>query len=172
MTETETEFLTTTPPGLTGDEEKNEKLLKTIELKFPNAVEESQVNLGELTIVVKSEHLLELMRFLRNDSAMDFKYLADISGVDWPDRTPRFDVVYHLFSITLRHRLRVKCRIGGDEPAIDSIVSVWKSANWHEREAFDMFGITFKGHPDLRRIYMPQDWDGYPLRKDYPLRGR
>lgn len=173
MTEAATEEATIAPPGLAGNEEANERILKAIETKFPNAVEESQVYLGELTIFVKPDHLLELMRFLKNDPEMDFKYLSDVSGVDWPDRDLRFEVVYHLLSLVGSCKfLRIKCRLGADEPKIDSVVSVWRAANWHEREAFDMFGIVFKGHPDLRRIYMPQDWDGFPLRKDYPLKGR
>ncbi len=98
-------------------------------------------------------------------------YLADLCGADYPDNKDRFEVVYNLYSIKHGHRLRVKALVPESDPSVDSVVPVWSGANWHEREACDMYGIVFNGHPDLRRILMPEDWEGYPLRKDYPLKG-
>jgi NADH-quinone oxidoreductase subunit C len=122
----------------------------------------------DLTIRVKKDSIHALCRFLHDTPELDFDYLVDICGVDYPSRIPRFDVVYHLYSIKRRHRLRIKAGVGEDE-SIHSVVSIWRAANWYERETYDMFGIIFDNHPDLRRILMPDDWEGYPLRKDYPL---
>ena len=97
-------------------------------------------------------------------------YLSDVCGVDYYPKTPRFEVVYHMLSINKKLRLRLKVRLAEGEK-VDSVTGVWRSANWYEREAFDMFGIEFEGHPDPRRIYLAEDWEGHPLRKDYPLRG-
>jgi NADH-quinone oxidoreductase subunit C len=94
-----------------------------------------------------------------------------VTAVDWHPADPRFEVVYHLHSIENNQRLRVKCRLGGANPEIDSVTGVWRGANWYEREVFDMFGINFRNHPDLQRILMPIDWEGHPLRKDYPVHG-
>jgi len=102
---------------------------------------------------------------------MAFDFLIDLCGVDYLPREPRFQVVYHLCSTRTRLRLRLKASLPGTDPKIASVFSVWKSADWMEREAFDMYGITFAGHPDLRRILLTPEWQGYPLRKDYPLRG-
>jgi NADH-quinone oxidoreductase subunit C len=100
---------------------------------------------------------------------MDF--LSDLCGVDYPERKSRFEIVYNLCSLKHGHRIRIKALIPEDNPSIDSVVSIWSGANWHEREACDMFGIVFNGHPDLRRILMPEEWNGFPLRKNYPLQG-
>ena len=121
-------------------------------------------------LVVAPEDLVALCSHLRDDPALRFDFLSDICGVDIFPQTPRFMLVYHLFSIAHKWRLRLKCRLG-DPPIAPTVIPVWPTANWHEREAYDMYGITFDGHPDLRRIYMWDGFDGYPMRRDFPLRG-
>ncbi len=125
----------------------------------------------QVSVSVKRERLLDICRFLHDDPETHMDYLADLCGIDYPDRKFRFEVVYNLFSMKHRHRLLIKALIPEDDPTVESVVPVWNGANWHEREACDMYGIVFNGHPDLRRILMPEDWEGYPLRKDYPLKG-
>jgi NADH/F420H2 dehydrogenase subunit C len=100
-----------------------------------------------------------------------FTMLLDVGAVDYPQRTPRFDVVYHLLNLAKPKRVRLLCGVAGDDPKLPTATDLWKSADWAEREIYDLFGISFEGHPDLRRIQMPHDWEGHPLRKDYPLRG-
>ena len=128
---------------------------------------------GELVMVVDREIIRELCQMLRDDSDFSFDLCAYITAVDFVSlgREPRFEAIYQLYSTKKLHRLRVKAGIPEDDPAIDSVFPVWKTANFLEREAFDMFGIIFRDHPDLRRILMPEDWEGYPLRKDFPLGG-
>jgi NADH-quinone oxidoreductase subunit C len=125
---------------------------------------------GELTLEVAAADVLKLMTHLHGDAGCDFKILVDLCGNDWPQRARRFDVVYHLLSLTLNQRIRVKAQLGEGE-AIPSIISLYPAANWFEREAFDMYGIAFDGHPDLRRILTDYGFSGYPLRKDFPLTG-
>jgi len=100
-----------------------------------------------------------------------FTVLLDVGAVDYPQRSPRFDVVYHLLNLSKTQRFRILCGVAGDDPKLPTATDLWKSADWAEREIYDLFGISFEGHPDLRRIQMPNDWEGHPLRKDYPLRG-
>jgi NADH-quinone oxidoreductase subunit C len=124
---------------------------------------------GELTVEIAPEQLVEACRLLKRES--QFERLSTVTAVDRYPSQPRFEVVYHLQSIARRERLRLKCRLSGDKPEIDSATAVWRSANWFEREVFDLFGIRFRNHPDLRRIMMPDGWEGHPLRKDYPVTG-
>jgi NADH-quinone oxidoreductase subunit C len=124
---------------------------------------------GELTVEVAPEHIVAALRRLRRD--LRFERLTSVTGVDRFPAEPRFEVVYHLQSIVGKQRLRVKARLSGAKPEIDSVVGVYRAADWYERETYDFFGITFLNHPDLRRIMMPEDWEGYPLRKDYPVTG-
>jgi NADH-quinone oxidoreductase subunit C len=126
---------------------------------------------GETTVVVPPEHLLRVAGYLAADAWLGFSFLSDITIFDRFPMEPRFEVNYHLLSIERRDRVRLKVRLAGSEPVVASVTPVWATANWHEREAFDLFGIRFPGHPDLRRILMPDDWEGYPLRKDYPVEG-
>jgi NADH-quinone oxidoreductase subunit C len=126
---------------------------------------------GETTIVVARENLQRTAEFLVNDPGMRFAFLSDITAVDKFPIEPRFELNYHLLSLERRARLRLKVRLAGQDPVVPSMVPVWPAANWHEREAFDLMGIRFEGHPDLTRILMPDDWEGYPLRKDYPVEG-
>jgi NADH-quinone oxidoreductase subunit C len=126
---------------------------------------------GETTVVVPREHLRRAAEFLVNDRALQFTFLSDITAVDKFPIEPRFELNYHLLSLEYRKRIRLKVRIPGNDPVVHSVTSIWPAANWHEREAFDLMGIRFEGHPDLTRILMPDDWEGYPLRKDYPVEG-
>jgi len=137
----------------------------------PEAVAEVGVNGQELTAVVPGEHLRAAAEFLRSDPELQFTFLSDLSAVDRFPLEPRFEVNYHLLSLSRRERIRLKVRLGGANPAVESVTPVWPTANWHEREVFDLFGIRFEGHPDLRRILMPEDWEGHPLRKDFPVTG-
>ena len=125
---------------------------------------------GEVTIIVPRQSIVDVCWVLK--TKYDFDMLADLCGADHgPEEDPRFEVNYHLFSTIHYNRLRLKVLLTEDEPNVTTVVTVWKTANWHERETYDMFGIIFEGHPDLRRILLPSDFDGHALRKDYPLRG-
>jgi NADH-quinone oxidoreductase subunit C len=136
--------------------------------RFPELTVGAVVGLAEVT--VPAERLVEAMTSLRDD--LGFEMLCDVTAVDWLPREPRYDVVYHLLSLTNEARLRVKVELAGeDEPRVASVTSVWAGADWLEREVFDFFGIVFNGHPNLRRILMPDEWIGHPLRKDYPVGG-
>lgn len=126
---------------------------------------------GELTVTVARENLRRVCDFLRGDPELLFTFLSDVTGVDHFPIEPRFELNYHLLSIPHRRRLRVKARVSGQDPVIESVTSIWPTANWHEREVFDLFGVRFEGHPELTRILLPEDWEGYPLRKDYPVEG-
>jgi NADH-quinone oxidoreductase subunit C len=135
-----------------------------------SALTERKLMVGELTITVAPGRILDVLGHLRDDPECEFKILVDICGNDWPNREKRFDVVYHLLSLTRNWRIRVKVMLGEGE-AIPSCVSIYPAAGWFEREAFDMYGIAFEGHPDLRRILTDYGFSGYPLRKDFPLTG-
>src|SRR5579864_7796509 len=124
---------------------------------------------GELTLEIMPAKIVSVCGFLKYDQK--FIRLSSVTAVDRYPSEPRFEVVYHLHSIETKQRVRLKCRVFGSEPVIESVTSVWRSANWYEREVFDLFGIQFMNHPDLRRILMPDDWEGHPLRKDYPVTG-
>lgn len=137
----------------------------------PQAVAEVIEFRGETTIVVPRQHIRRTAEFLANEPGMQFTYLSDITATDKFPIEPRFELNYHLVSLERRERVRLKVRVSGDDPVVPSVTSVWPGANWHEREAFDLMGVRFEGHPDLTRILMPDDWEGYPLRKDYPVEG-
>lgn len=137
---------------------------------LPGAVEHVSYWVGDWAVVVPPDRLVEVATFLRDQPECRFDYLSDLTAVDWLGRDVRFDVVLCLYSTALRQRLRVKVRAADGAP-VPSVAGVWPAADWLEREVFDMFGITFAGHPDLRRILMPLDWQGHPQRKDYPLEG-
>jgi len=133
------------------------------------AVQTGVYAFGELTLEIAPAKIVSVCGFLKYDQK--FARLSSVTAVDRYPAEPRFEVVYHLHSIERNERLRLKARLAGSNPAIESMTSVWRAANWYEREVFDLFGITFTGHPDLRRIMMPDDWEGHPLRKDYPVTG-
>jgi NADH-quinone oxidoreductase subunit C len=142
--------------------------------RFAAALLETVTYRDETTLLLAPEALVEVCRALRDEPTLRYDYLADVTAVDWPERAPRFDVVYHLLSLQTRAYVRLKVRVGQpteEHPAVPSVHEVWPTANWYEREIYDLFGIAFTGHPDLRRLLMPADWEGHPLRKDYPLTG-
>lgn len=143
-----------------------------IKEKFPEAVLSVSEYRGQASVVINREGILDVCRWLHDDPDMKMNHLRDVCGVDWlGKKETRFEVVYHLYSIEHRHMIRLKAPVPEDDTRIQSVTSVWKGAEWHERECYDMFGIRFEGNPDLRRVLMPEDWEGHPLRKDYPLEG-
>ena len=137
----------------------------------PAAVEGAKFDRDELSIYVGRSSVREACALLRDDANCPFNYLSDVTCVDWHPQEPRFEVIYQLLSIPKKERVRLKVRLGSDSPAVESVTSVWPAANFFEREVFDLFGIRFTGHPYLRRIQMPENWEGHPLRKDYPVEG-
>ncbi len=143
-------------------------VLKKLRKKFPGSILEQSEFRDELTLVIKKADIVPVCTFLKDDSELCFDFLSDLCAVDHLSRKPRFDVVYHLYSLKKNHRVRLKTKVEENE-VVPSVISVWSGANWLEREVFDMFGIEFSGHPDLRRILLPDDWVGHPLRKDFPL---
>lgn len=146
--------------------------VEMVQNKFPQAIVEAVEFRDEQTIVLKPEYLVAVCAYLQQD--VHYEILETVTAVDWLERVPRFDVVYHLLSLSNRCFLRLKVRVGArreKQPAVPTVTGVWPGANWYEREVFDLFGITFTDHPDLRRIMMPPDWTSHPLRKDYPLTG-
>ncbi|HUA16598.1 MAG TPA: NADH-quinone oxidoreductase subunit C [Verrucomicrobiae bacterium] len=136
-----------------------------------DSIESIKFDRDEMTIYVDRANLREATVLLKEDPACPFNFLSDITCVDWYPAEPRFEVVYHLLSIPKKERVRLKVRLNSASPAVESLTSVWAGANYFEREVFDLFGVRFTGHPYLRRILMPEDWEGYPLRKDYPVEG-
>ena len=138
--------------------------------RFGDKIDDLGVSHGVQVFAAPPELIVDLCRFLKDDSRLAFNFLSDICGVDHYPEMPRFEAVYHLYSLANKWRIRIKCRLG-DPPLIPSVTGVWRTANWHEREAWDMYGIRFTGHPDLRRIYMWEGFEGFPQRKDFPLRG-
>lgn len=146
-------------------------IVEKLKEKFSDFIEKVEDFRDDLSISVKGDHLLKICEFLKNDKDLQFIMCKDVTAIDWATKNFRFEVVYHIYSFKLNYTLRLKSKIKSAEEGIDSVVSVWESANWYERETYDMFGIVFKNHPDLRRIYMPEDFEYYPLRKDFPLLG-
>jgi len=138
--------------------------------KFPNSVLEVTTFRGEVTVGVSKGELFAICKFLHSDPDLQFHLLTDLCGLDFFPKIPRFGIVYLLCSLKNRERIRLKVRLG-EEESIPSVESIWKVANWYEREAYDLFGIRFENHPDLRRILLWDGYDGYPLRKDYPAQG-
>ena len=144
--------------------------LAALQAAVPGSVTAVSYFVGDWTIVVPVAQLLGVARHLRDAPDAAFDCCSDVTATDWPPRAERFDVVYCLYSTRHRHRIRVKVRAAELQP-VPSVTGIWSGANWLEREVFDMFGVNFTGHPDRRRILMPEDWQGYPQRKDYPLEG-
>jgi NADH-quinone oxidoreductase subunit C len=145
--------------------------LERLKAKFGDAILETHSDFGDDTAVVRPSEWKAICQFLREDPSLSFEMLTDLCGVDYPDRVPRMEVVAHLYSLTRKHRIRVKTRIGDSElntVELDSVTSIWKGADWLERETYDMSGVMFRGHPDLRRLLMYPEFVGHPLRKDYP----
>jgi NADH-quinone oxidoreductase subunit C len=136
-----------------------------------NAIEEVIEFRGETTLVVPRKVLVAVAERCKNDEKLQFNLLTDATCVDRFPLEPRFELQYHLVSIPKKNKLRLRVRVSGDDPVVDSLVPVWPGANWLEREIFDLMGIRFAGHPDLRRILLPEDWEGHPLRRDFPVEG-
>ncbi len=146
--------------------------LQLLKENFSDAVIDTLLPQGDATAVIRPESLTKIIEFLKNDSRLQFNILVDITAVDYLERKPRFDVVYHLLSLPFNRRLRLKVPVEDGQPTVESITPFWGAANWLEREVWDMFGIRFTGHPDLKRILMYEEFQGHPLRKDYPVRKR
>ncbi|MGH3774269.1 MAG: NADH-quinone oxidoreductase subunit C [Pseudonocardiaceae bacterium] len=161
------------PYGGWFDELTDELLAAMRERGVPaEAIQQITVDRGEITYYVRREHIVELCRTLRDDPALRFELCSSVSGVDYgPEVAQRLHVAYHLTSMTYRRRIRLEVAVAVDDAQVPSVVEVYPTADWHERETWDMFGIVFDGHPALTRILMPDDWDGHPQRKDYPLGG-
>jgi NADH-quinone oxidoreductase subunit C len=147
-------------------------LIEKLKTRFGAQILAAESVRGEETIVVSRDHAAEILRALHGEPDFAFNFLSDLTAVDWPERTPRFEVVYHLCSLSKDHRLRLKVCVGAADPWAYSVAALWKAADWLERECFDMFGIRFEGHPDLRRILLYDSFEGHPLRKDYPYQRR
>ena len=150
-------------------------LAKHIQSKFPNLVLDALENRGDQVIVIKKEAIKDISTALKNDAEFQFNVLMDLSAVDylhWEEKEFRFEIIYNLFSISKNCRLFIKALVRENEPEIDSVTALWPSANWYEREVWDMFGIHFKGHPNLKRILMYEEFKGHALRKDYPYNKR
>ena len=143
-------------------------ILGRIEEKFPDLVVETHSRLGQDTVVIDKSGIVDLARFLKEDDELNFNILIDVTAVDYWKKDPRFEVVYHLLSLENKFRIRIKVPVKESECKVSSLCELWPAANWYEREVFDMFGIEFEGHPDLRRILMYPGFEGHPLRKDYP----
>jgi NADH-quinone oxidoreductase subunit C len=140
--------------------------------RFPQEVLEVTEFRAQVSVSVKRDRIRDICRYLYDEPEINMDYLSDLCGVDYLGRKGfRFEVVYNLYSLTHRHRIRIKALVPEDDPSIDTVTDIWSGANWHERETYDMFGIIFRGHPDPRRILLPEDWEGFPLRKDYPVAG-
>lgn len=147
-------------------------LAEKIQGRFPQYFVGTVEALGELTVRVKREGILEVCRFLRDDPDLDFDHITDVCSLDFPEDDERFEMVYHFYSVGKGHRIRLKARVPEDDCAVDSVTGIWQGANFLEREVYDMMGIQFKGHPDLRRILLTDDFEGFPLRKDFPTEGK
>ncbi len=151
----------------------NQALLELLRSKLASQLIESDLNLGDVVLRIDRKHLLDFFKLLKLDRELSFDLLLNITAVDWLDaQTERFELVYHFLSLTHHNRLRVKLWVPEDNPEVESAFSLWASANFMEREVWDMYGIKFKNHPDLRRILMYDEFEGHPLRKDYPLQGK
>jgi NADH-quinone oxidoreductase subunit C len=149
----------------------NATVIERLRAALPDAIEKTSEFRGVPSVFVRREAIVEVARFLRDDPDLSYNFLENLCGVDYLGRDPRFEVVYHLLSYKNRHRVALKVGVPERDLSVPTLTTLWATANWQEREAFDMFGIGFKGHPGLQRILMPEDWEGYPQRKDVPLGG-
>jgi len=152
------------------DDLESPSFVKALQARMPDTPVKLSYWVGDWTAIIPLNRLIEVARFLRDDSNAAFDYCSDITATDWPPRTKRFDVLYCLYSTRLRHRIRIKVQVG-ETDTVPSVTELWSGANWLEREVYDQFGVNFGNHPDLRRILMPDEWQGHPQRKDYPLEG-
>ena len=152
-----------------------DQIAKMIEEKFPGQVLGTTTHAGQVGVMLKPDLIRDICRFLHDEPSLRMDHLADLTAVDYSafpgDTGLRFEVVYNMISTNFRHRIRLKVRVPEDQPRVDTVTEIWQTANWHERETYDLMGIIFNGHPDLRRILLTEDWIGHPLRKEYPLKG-
>ena len=146
--------------------------INKLKARFAESIVDVHSHRGDDTAVVKKEELLDIFMFLRDDKELLYNFMMDLTAVDYLGKEPRFEVVYHLYSLAYNRRVRIKTRVSESECSVDSIVPVWPSANWFEREVFDLYGIVFQGHPNLSRILLYDGFQGHPLRKDYPIKKR
>jgi NADH-quinone oxidoreductase subunit C len=159
------------PPITSIEELKSHPALAPLLAWNASVVKAAKFDREELTLWIDRGLIRETCAILRDDPQCPFNYLSDLTCVDWYPSEPRFEVVYHLLSIPTKERVRLKVKLDGSSPVVESVTSVWPSANAYEREVFDLFGVRFSGHPRLERIMMPDNWEGHPLRKDYPVEG-
>ena len=148
-----------------------ELIVNSLKEKFGKAVEEVSNFRNDLSITITKDKLIDVTKFLKENSELQFVMCKDVTAIDWATRKNRFTAVYHIYSFKLNYTLRLKVNIEENPPTVESVVSIWSSAEWYERETFDMYGIEFMNHPDLRRMYMPEGFEYNPLRKDFPLLG-
>jgi NADH-quinone oxidoreductase subunit C len=159
-------------PAITDIEQlKNHPAVARLVAWHAEAVQGVKFDRDEMTIYVDRSAIREACALLKQDPACPFNFLSDVTCVDWYPSEPRFEVVYHLLSIPKKERVRLKVKLDSASPVVESLTPIWPGANYFEREVFDLFGVRFTGHPYLRRIMMPEDWEGHPLRKDYPVEG-
>ncbi len=149
----------------------NDTIIERLKTQFPASIEGTNEFRGDLTVQVKRSDIVQICRFLKDEPALSFDMIIDLCGVDMYRPDGRFEVIYILYSLTNRKYVRLKVLVDEENPVVDTVSTVWSGANWHERETYDMFGIKFKGHPDLRRLYMPEEYEYHPLRKDFPTMG-
>jgi len=149
----------------------NEKILEKLKTHCGESIEGTNAFRNDLTVIVKKGDIIRVCKFLKNDPDLAFDMIIDLCGVDMYRPEGRFEVMYNLYSLKNKHYLRLKVLVDEDDPVVATVTGVWSGANWLEREAYDMFGIKFSGHPDLRRMYMPEEYEYYPMRKDFPLMG-
>lgn len=151
-------------------------IIEQIRARFPEEVIDSYLNQGQGAVIVRAGRIKEMVTYLRDEPSLQMNHLRALCGVDNSRRKDpalsKFEVVYNLYSIALGHEIRLRAEVGDTDPAIDSVVELWPGADWLERETYDLMGISFTGHPDLRRVLMPEDWEGHPLQKSYPLKGK
>lgn len=160
------------PPAISDIEQlKDHAEVSTLLNWRRDAVQGAKFDRGQLAIYIEASAIADACRVLRDSAATQYDYFCDVTCVDWHPSEPRFEVVYHLFSIPRKTRIRLKVKLPGEDPRLPSVTPVWPAANFFEREVFDLFGVHFEGHPFLRRILMPDTWEGHPLRKDYPVEG-
>ncbi len=148
-----------------------ELITDKVKKKFGAALEEVSDFRDDLCLTIKNDQIVQLAKFLKEDPELEFVMLKDVTAIDWATRKKRFTAVYHVYSFKLNYTLRIKANIDDDPPVIESVTPVWRSADWYERETWDMYGIKFINHPDLRRMYMPEGFEHHPLRKDFPVLG-
>jgi NADH-quinone oxidoreductase subunit C len=151
------------------------QIAKIVEEKFADQVLGTTTHVGQVGVSIRKDRLKDICRYLHDEPSLAMDHLSDLTAVDFSrypgDTGPRFEVVYNMISTVHHHRIRLKVRVPEDDPRVDTVTSIWQTANWHERETYDLMGIKFDGHPDLRRILMTEDWAGHPLRKEYPVKG-